>query len=172
MLDAMSTTLDSILAHAELARSPYADRRHSMTVDLVTDSEVARARLGAHDELMRALADQTTGDNPGLLPMTPIAHPVVAAQAPVLSALATRLRTGIGRPTIGGLISLPAVLDPPEKNPAWPTVDGSETVPATTHMAAAGLNVSRQLEDWSMLGADYDTAITAAVLERRRARRV
>ena len=43
----MSTALDSILARAELAASPYADSRHSITVDLVADDPIARSRLNA-----------------------------------------------------------------------------------------------------------------------------
>ena len=116
-------------------------------------------------EVMRVLADQTTADNPGLLPVTPIAQPIVAAKAPVLSELAAPLRTGIGRPIVGSLITGEALIDPPEKHPVWPTADGSETVPATTHMATFGLNVSRQLQDWAELGSGYDTSINGIVLQ-------
>jgi hypothetical protein len=164
----MSDVIDRI-SRDQLLVSPYASGEQDMVRDLIQRSEPAMARVAAHrDVVSRALANQTTLDNPALLP-TPIANQArVKAEAPALAALATVVQSLPKLSQVAGWMNIPVVDDPPEKAPVWSPATGSAATTVATMVSAAAWNLSVQVEDWGE--GDPSTNLPAAVLARMETR--
>ena len=116
--------------------------------------------------LSRALANQTTADNAGLLGVAPAVAPQAAASAPVLAALATPLGPAPGKPQLATWPTIAAVIDPAEKTVITSPMVGSTVKAVTLHTSAAAVNVSRQVADWAVIGFTLDAALSASVLAK------
>jgi hypothetical protein len=160
----MSDLLDRILSDP-LAESPYASGAHSQALDLVIRSTAGDERLARHRSLVsRALADQLTTDNPSLLATVIVsARQRVAAAAPVLARLAGPIDAPSRTSEIGVGIEVPAIVDPVEKNPAWPAIPPSTAVTLNTRTAVAGADFSMPLFDLAE-GVDPDTDLASSTL--------
>ena len=168
----MSTLLAHELDRSELLERVKILRTHGGRVMDVLRAgrgdKAAAERVEQWKNITRALADQTTTDNVGLLPASILGSPAVTASTPVLaSPLASPMPPG-KTTSIATWPTATATRNPAEKVAGTAaTIDGSDVTALAMRVSALAVDVSFQVLDFG-LGVDFDgwlESIVAADLE-------
>jgi hypothetical protein len=165
----MSEIVDRI-ARGVLEVTPYRGAPYSRVIDVAFPSAEGAARLATDGRIARALADQRLADNSALYGPAPNVNALVLgdlppATTPFLAAVATEVAELRGR---DGVPMLPAIgyqVAPPEKAAWGGTVSPSTATGPPQAMVSAGVGLSDQLLDLTVLGPLLDRLLAYAVDE-------